>query len=109
MASAVAAVWTLAWSENGARPRRQSNPVADWPALKVVDAADLSGAASEELARLIQSIEKLQSHADELDRAADQEEKASAGAMRVAAANCRRLVSTIRRQIDSYGASRSLH
>jgi len=89
--------------------QRGPKPVHDWPRLRLVDAGDLSGEDDDALARLLESVEKLQSLADDLDRAAAAEPEATAEAMRVTAADCRRAVSAIRVQIENYNASRSLH
>jgi GAF domain-containing protein len=89
--------------------RRPSGQARDRHDPKVVHAANLSDADAGALARLMQSVEKLQSLADELDRAAAAESDATAEAMRLTAADCRRAVSAIRDQIENFNPSRSLH
>lgn len=89
--------------------QRRWNPVHERPELKLVDAGDFSDEDVDALERLLQSVEKLESLADDLERAAAAEPEATADAMRVTAADCRRAVSVIRGQIENYNASRPLH
>lgn len=78
------------------------------PHLKLVPPSDLSDDSPDELNRLLQSIEKFQLFADELDRLAGKANVESAAeALRAVSADCRRLANVIRTQIESQNASKS--
>jgi GAF domain-containing protein len=72
------------------------------PSLKLVPGSDLPGESPPEVARLLQSIEKLQAFANELDRLADMADaESTAEALRAVSADCRRLGSVILSQIEN--------
>jgi GAF domain-containing protein len=87
--------------------QRQSSEIAGPPVLAVAEVADVPVPAAGELARLMRSVEKLQSLAEELDRAAEVESDAAADNLKATAADCRRVVRVIRGLIENYDASNS--
>jgi GAF domain-containing protein len=78
-----------------------SRQAVSGPALEIVRGTDTSGTAPDWADQLLRSVERLEAHAEELERLANESESEGAGEQsRAVAVDCRRLVSVIRRQIE---------
>ena len=85
--------------------QRQSIEGRNRSSLKIVLDRHATDPRAEWAVPLLESLEKLESRAVDLDRSAEASESKSAGeALRAAAADCRRLISVIRSQIERHNS-----